>query len=278
MVAEFLICGSCSSRNIFNSKINEDYKSFFNIHPSLESVNFISLMSNPVEYNEKLLNSDNDYDNTCVRNDLTKDFLNVLRDTEVDYLIIDTFFDVACGIVIVDENSYLTESPRLIHTDYYKLLNDKKRLRIFENFDEYYNLWKKSINLFFNFMENNCRDIKIILNCSRSVYKYWDNSQLIEDDNLRVQKKYNPVRDMMDTYILENFDVEVLPFNNDILADKNHIFGLYPVHYEKKYYEEKNEQLNKIIHRNSIYEYDNLQNKYFRKMKRENIISNFNSK
>ena len=89
MVAEFLICGSCSSRNIFNSKINEDYKSFFNIHPSLESVNFISLMSNPVEYNEKLLNSDNDYDNTCVRNDLTKDFLNVLRDTEVDYLIID---------------------------------------------------------------------------------------------------------------------------------------------------------------------------------------------
>lgn len=59
MVVEISTLGSCASRNIFNSQLNENYKSYFHINHSIEVVTLISLMSNPIEYDDKLINSDN---------------------------------------------------------------------------------------------------------------------------------------------------------------------------------------------------------------------------
>ena len=90
MVIQISTLGSCSSRNIFNSDINPYYKSFFSINHSLEAVNMISLMSKPIDFDEKLLNSPIKYDNTCIWEDLTKNYRNTLKTLDVDYLIIDT--------------------------------------------------------------------------------------------------------------------------------------------------------------------------------------------
>ena len=59
MVAEISIWGSCSSRNIFNSDINENYKDFF----CIKTVIFISLMSTLINYEKLLFNSDLEFDN-----------------------------------------------------------------------------------------------------------------------------------------------------------------------------------------------------------------------
>ena len=70
MTSEFSTFGSCASRNIFNSDLNKDYKDYFHINHSIERVNTISLMSDPVDFNGALVNAGHEYDNTCVIEDL----------------------------------------------------------------------------------------------------------------------------------------------------------------------------------------------------------------
>ena len=79
MLSEISTFGSCTSRNIFNSSINENYKQFFNINHSIESVNLISLMSKPIKFDETLINSSDNYDNTCVKEDLSKKYTELLE-------------------------------------------------------------------------------------------------------------------------------------------------------------------------------------------------------
>ena len=272
MVSEISTLGSCSSRNIFNSDINKDYKNFFHVNKSIESISFISLMSSPIQFNESLINSKNCYDNECVINDLTKKFLLFLKEDKIDYLIIDTYFDVLYDIIIISENSFVTYSERLIETDLSKIFENKKRISISKNFYEYYQLWKTAINLFFKFMEENCKNTKIILNCSRSVFKYYDGEKIVEDEKLKKFAEINKYRDILDKYILENFDVDILTFDENTLASKQHIFGLHPTHYESKYYTEKNKQLNAIIERDTKLDYSDKINVTFRKLQRDYAI------
>lgn len=276
MVMEFSTFGSCSSRNIFNSQINEDYKNFFHINESVESVTLISLMSNPIEYDYNLINSSHPYDNKCVRQDLSKSYLNFLKQNRIDYLIIDTYFDVVYGIYILDNNHIFSDSIRLRHMDLNDEVNSLPKLDIVNNFDEYMELWISACNRFFKFMADYCKNTTIILNCARSVYRYWDNGKLIVDENLKKNEYVNKYRDILDTYILKNYDVEVLPFDVNTLADKNHIFGLHQSHYDQNYYSEKKRQLNDIIHRNLSVIYEDKFNKELRYFKRKVLIDDFN--
>ena len=272
MVTEISTLGSCSSRNIFNSDINKIYKNFFKVNESIETVTFISLMSKPIKFDENLINSENNYDNECTTQDLTKKFLLFLKKDKIDYLIIDTYFDVLYDVIKINENSFITLSERLMKTDFFKNIENKKRISISNNFYEYYQIWKKSINLFFKFMKNNCKNTKIILNCSRSVFKYYENGKIIEDQKLKKFSKINKYRNILDSYILEHFDVDVLTFDKNTLASKQHIFGLHPTHYESKYYLEKNKQINQIIERDKKLDYYDELNINFRKIQREYSI------
>ena len=275
MTVEISTMGSCASRNIFNSNLNKQYKNFFHINESVETVTFISLMSEPLQFDQNLLDSAEDYDNKCVLQDLTKRYLTFLKTAKIDYLIIDTYFDAVYEIIINDNNSYIADSEKLKRTSLHPLFNDKKRISISKDFNEYYDLWTYSVNLFFEFITKNCPNTKVILNCSRSVYKYYENEKIIEDEDLKILSHFNEYRDILDQYILENFDVEVLDFDENTLAYKNHIFGLHPTHYEPKYYEDKTHQLNDIIARNNLFDYSYKYNIELRVLKRKNILSSF---
>ena len=274
-IKEFTIAGSCSSRNIFNSTINENYKDYFHINVSIESVNLISLMSNPVEYDLKLLDSDHKYDNMCVKQDLSKKYLEFLKQhSHLEYLIIDTYADVVNDIRILDENTIITDTPRLRNTSFFNQVNRGYTINIFDNFYEYYKLWTEACDKFFEFINTQCPNLKVILNCSRGVSKYLKNGNIYyEADFAKQNSKENVFRNILDKFILENYDVDVLPFNEDLLANKNHIFGAHPYHYETKYYSEKNIQLNEIIHRNDKFGYDSDYNKKIRLTNREKMIN-----
>ena len=271
---DFSILGSCSSRNIFNSQLNENYKSYFRINHSIEFVNMISLMSDLIDYDSNLVNCESDYELRCIRADLDKEFLNFLRDDDkVEYLMIDTFCDVHFNIILLGENRYITESVYLRRTDYYKTIENKEKINIRDNFDRYFELFKKAYDDFFKFMKKNCPDKKIILNCSRLVYKYVDdNGEIVEEPYFKTKSSDNQLRNILDKYILENYDVDLLTFDENTMADKNHLFGLHPTHYETAYYTDKNYQLLEIINRNDSFGFDNEVNRNIRKLMRRDQI------
>ena len=117
-------------------------------------------------------------------------------------MIIDTFFDAEFNILIVGKDKYVTESTRLRETDLYDSFKDNDRLDIHEDFDEYFDLWKKSYDGFFKFMAEYRPDVKIILNCSRSVYKYLDGDEIAEHPGFKTRSKDNEYRNILDTYKL----------------------------------------------------------------------------
>ena len=272
MATQFATLGSCSSRNIFYSKINENYKSYFRINRSIEFVNMISMMSEPVEYDKESFLSENAFDNYIIE-DMEKSYLDFLKDDDIiEYLIIDTFFDAEFNILILGKNKYMTESTRLKETDLYNSVKDSERLDIHEDFDEYFELWKKSYDKFFRFMKDNCPNIKIILNCSRAVYRYLDGDEISEHPGFKTRAKDNKYRNILDTYILENYDVDILTFDGTTFTDLHHIFGRHPTHYETRYYTEKTYQLNEIINRNETLGLDSELNKNIRKTRRASQI------
>ena len=275
-ITNFSTFGSCSSRNIFNSRINKDYKKYFRINKSVEAQTLISLMSEPIEFNEEEINSPSKYDNQCVIDDLSKNFLNLVEQDFVDYIIMDTLFDVAANVIIYDENQYLTSTRRIANTDFYNSIEDYRKINIFDNFEEYYYCWTEACDNFFKFVYANCEHTKIILNCSRSAYKYRDSNGNV-CKNTRFEKlsnKFNRFRNLLDKYILENFDVEVLKFDTETYTDQNHIFGVRPTHFEEDYYIKKNQQLPQIIKNNEI-GFNNEKNVQYREECRKEIIQTF---
>lgn len=275
MRTQFTIFGSCASRNIFNSIINDGYKNFFKINESVEGSNFISLMSKPTNIDENLINIQDKYNYSCFYNDISKQYLSTLKYNTAEYLIIDTYFEAMLGVIKLDENQFISDSSHLWKTKFYETIKDKNKINIKDNFEEYMYLWKSSCDKFFEYLKKNRPDIKVILNCSRSVYKYIDNDVLIEDQSLKGQTILNKYRDILDNYILDKFDVEILPFNYNTLAYKSHIFDLHSTHYEPKYYKEKTKQLNEIIERNSILGFNNEFNiKYRKKQRKKQILEN----
>lgn len=273
MVKEISTFGSCASRSIFNSQINKDYKKYFHINHSVEVSTFISLMSNPIEYDSNLVNSDNKYSNQNVLEDLNKTFLDFLKKQTIDYLILDTYFDVLAEIIVYSKNQFLTNSHHMESTDFSKLLVDKKRIKLVNSYNTYIKLWKSSCDAFFDFVNENCENINIILNCNRAVSKYHDGNQIVEDENLKGYVSLNKYRNVLDSYILENYDIEVLKFDYSTLASKDHIFGLAATHYENKYYLDKTNQLNEIINRNDTYGED--VNKQVRLLNRKQLLHEF---
>lgn len=53
MVSRFTVFGSCTCRDVFYSEINKNYKDFFEIGPTGIRLSFISIMQEPVEFEEK---------------------------------------------------------------------------------------------------------------------------------------------------------------------------------------------------------------------------------
>lgn len=274
MIIEFATFGSSPSRNIFNSALNKDLDEDFRLSYSIEKVNLISLMSKPIDFDEKLIDSGNEFHNLSIKQDLSKDFLDFLKSSDVEYIIMDTFNDVDYTTIRIDDDSYITNSNLLANMEYYNLIKDNPQLDIHEDFDEYLEIWKSSCDSFFEFLLANRPDIKVILNMARECYTY------IDDDGKKVQRNYykrksqidNKLRDILDYYIIENYDVEILRFSEDTLIDKNNIFGLSAKSYEPIYFDEKNHQLAGIVQKNILYEYDNPVNRKLRELDRKDVL------
>lgn len=231
MVAKFNVLGSCDSRDIFYSGINKDYKKYFFIGEDGIRISFIRLMQNPIEYDEQDLDlhldvHGNIYKLKSIKKDLDRSFLNILRKNEFGYLIIDTCYDTNFGVLeFKDTNgqkNYITNNPGLTETSFYNKLVYKRFLTMHSDANNYFNLWKKNCNLFFDFINQNFPDLQIILNPVRDVYNVLTaDGNIVESDSFkRTAFSNNKVRNLFDKYICSNFDVDVLHFNSNTLMMK----------------------------------------------------------
>lgn len=258
MVSEFTVFGSCACRDLFNSTLNKDYKKYFHIGATGIRLSFISLMQDPVTYSNDSLkifpeNKENKLFSLWIKQDLDKTFLNELKKDKFEYMVMDTYYDVDFGIVDIGNDNYITNNVRLNQTEFFKNLEYKKFMKINYS-DEYFELWKTNCDLFFEFIKINCPNLKIILNPSRHTNKLLkDDGTIIYSESFdELCKRFNPYRDILDEYIIRNFDVDVLYFNEDISAPEKHLWGPSSMHYEESYFGNMTGQLNDFIKRNNV--------------------------
>lgn len=281
MVSEFTVFGSCTCRDIFNSTLNKDYKKYFRIGPTGIRLSFISIMQEPVKYSPdslKLLpeNKENELFSLWIKLDLDKRFLDELKKDKFEYMVMDTYYDVDFGIVDIGDNNYITNNVRLNQTEFFENLEHKRFMKINYDTENYFELWKRNCDLFFEFIKENCSNLKIILNPSRHV-----NKLLKEDGSIVYSKKFdeyckrfNPYRDLLDEYIVENHDVDVLYFDESVCAPENHLWGPSSLHFEETYFDSMTDQLNSSIKRNDLLSDSDLSslNEMFRKQSRNILL------
>lgn len=280
MVSEFTVFGSCTCRDIFNSTLNIHYKDFFHIGKTGIRMSFISIMQEPVDYDEDSViiypqKGKNINFTIWIKDDFDKWFLDVLKEDNFEYMIIDTYYDVNFGVVDIGDGRYVTNNIRLDETEFYRNLKNKRLLTIMDDTEEYFELWKDSCNKFFKFLEDNCPNLTVILNPSRHVdKKLKEEGYIVKDMDFKAEcEKFNPYRDMLDEYIINNFDVEVLKFDESTLSVENHLWGCSSLHYGPSYFVDMNDQLNEIIERNQSKKTvpDEVHNKEIRAKKREEL-------
>ncbi len=278
MVSKFTVFGSCTCRDVFYSEINKNYKDFFEIGPTGIRLSFISIMQEPVKFDEKDIDifpktGKNINFTAWIKKDFKKTFLENLKRERFEYLLMDTYYDTNFGIVDIGNNRYVTNNIRLNETAFYEKLGYKRVLTIYDNTEEYFEIWKRHCDMFFEFLKENCPDTKIILNPSRHVYrKLAEDGSVIESDRFKREcDKFNQYRDLLDEYIIKNFDVDVLYFDEDTVASENHFWGCSSLHYASQYFEGINDQLNLIIERDKSN--DEKANEELRKEKREKLLT-----
>lgn len=255
MVTTVSILGSCVTRDLFNSKVIPDYKDFFKLITYQGRASIISMMQPPLEFNSNDVFTGDTIDSNFIKSDLRKDGINGLIKNPPEFLIIDILFDVIFGILYCEDGTIISNNTWSLHkTIFYNKLHGKyKILTIQDNTTDYFSLFKYHVNKLFNFLEINCPNTKVILNSVRHSYAYLKDGNIVSDENF---KKYgfnnNNYFEKLENYIIDNFEVDIMYFGQNYLADSNHMWGLAPHHYEKRYYNDKFNQLKNIVNNQKI--------------------------
>lgn len=255
----FSSLGCCPTRDIFNSTINNNYKAYFKLISDAYHQSFISLMSEPLIFNKNDVTVNGQKhiwaDRTIA--DFERTYLEDLIKNPPEYLIFDVYADVEYGLLEIN-NTYVTNTPvNLQQTDFYKNLKEIKKLTIFNDTLKYLKIWKNSFEKFYNFMNDNCKSTQLILNPIS--YDINGNCFLLKKNKIEqninfkiLANKFNSYYKLLQRYICENFDLNVL-LHDTYLHFDSHLWGLNPGHFEEKYYKEITFQLNSMINNYSVY-------------------------
>ena len=236
------IFGSCTTREVFTTYYN-DYKEHFNLVFSHERESFISLFDEPLCFDENQLklypdSKKNQFRSRNMINDLSKSFLEDLK-RGIDFLIIDVYFEVLFGILKLDNGHIITNNKwDLPKTEFYKNLGDYDSFEIYYSPEEYFELWTKYCDKFFNHLAEFYPDVIIILNkikLADRVFKE-DYSYYINEDFRWMVNAYSPHINRLESYIEENYDVIVIEYDQFAFTSEKNRWSPYVVHFTPDYY------------------------------------------
>lgn len=262
------IIGSCITRDVFNSKHVKNWKSNYEVLSYQSQITFPSLMSRPIEYDKKHAEYKNmdDFSINQIQTEMNKSILNELFENQPEYILIDFYGDLFFGIVKDINGGYLTNKRWLFsRTNIFNNNIEKGQTLSFENnLKSYYKIWKKSIDSFFDFIKTNLPNTKLILHQSEFVdsFKIENVTKFIKDE-IGVDKDVNflnEIWDQMNKYIINNYNVLFIDQRKNYKLDPGHIWGSHYVHFEKQYYIDFKNKLDKIIIKNELIDYDERKN------------------
>lgn len=243
MVKNIAILGSCVTRDNFNSLFNKNYKMFFDVVAYHHQSSVLSLMSKPLPFIEgEDLTSLRDFDKWHLRSELSKEFLGLLANKNIDYLIIDFYGDLYNSVIKLDDENYLTDNPKFKNLSFFK--NHKNRMNIKDEKDLFLVLWKEKVDAFFRFIKEVTPNTKVILNRSRfadtfengkslTAFRKQMNIQTIDVDEM------NAIWDILDNYVIDNYDVITIDMNEKTYhLSETHPWKAFYVHYTMDFYDD----------------------------------------
>ena len=245
------VFGSCVSRDIFMSQ-HSDYKKYFNIGLDYQRSTIVSVMQPKFKYDLEDItilphNNENDFGTLCLCNDFDKSFLDDPALNKLDFLIFDILFDILGGVLKTNNGRYISNNTLdLPRTNLYNKL-DTEVVDVLTDFENYFRLWKSCFDEFLDNLTDRYPDMTIIYNQHNLAYNVlMKDSTVIQNDDFKSRfDKYNEYYRIFDEYI-ENKNLLVLKYNDETLAYENHVWGLQPFHYYKKYYVNRLNELVKI--------------------------------
>lgn len=249
------ILGSCVTRDNFNSKFISDYKDYYQCVLHQNQMSMISLMAQPIGFQFEDIDNIKSFDKKQFATELDKSFFKSMMLNNPDYLIIDFYGDVRFGVIEV-EDTYITNKDFVFNkTSQFNKYKSKNAISLFDNEGEYFEKWKKAVDKFMLKMKKEFPYCKVIINKARFTDKYYD----LKEDTVKIlsesgknivldTNEYNKYLDMLDNYIIEKYNLDYFDFSAyEYLAVEDHPWGIYYVHYEKKYYEDFTEQFREKI-------------------------------
>ena len=266
MKSKIAIFGSCVSMDNFRSAHNK-YKDDFILSSVQLRLSLISVMQEAIDFTEdeiKILpdTPQHRFSTNVLRNDLTKDFFNQLNE-DIEVMVLDLYFDLLFGVLFTNRGVITNNTWDYTNSDFYKNLTQKKEYSFNENPYEYYVLWTRYCDKFFKYLQENYPAMKIILNKVKIVDKIKDKNgeYYIEPLYTKRAVKLNPLIDMIEGYVLSNYDVIFVDLTDEVTSDENHIWGKSLVHYNIEYYHNFYKVIQDIISGNAskyYYQKDNV--------------------
>lgn len=225
------IHGSCSSDCYFTSFFNSNFKKEYNTLINFTNCSLISTMNNGI-FDNSFPNMDSkiqetEFSRDCLVEEGENNFIKRLVTNPIDYLIIDIYSEVDKGISCNNTNK------------------NKKTMNMINNPDEFYPLWKECCDKFFDFLKSNCPNTKVVLMEIKVVYKVLgDDGKVYVDEKLKkIAEIYNPLIIELENYIKENYDVFIIPFDDDIICVEEN----GQIYYQEKFYTNISQYLSEII-------------------------------
>ncbi|PKR82505.1 DUF6270 domain-containing protein [Heyndrickxia camelliae] len=261
------VLGSCVSRDSFNSKFIPDYKNYYSCVVHQNQTSMISLLSDPIPFEESLIDNLSPFDTKHFKSELSKSFFSEMELHQPDYLIMDFYGDLYYGVQRIG-NSYITNKKWLFQqTSLYKYLDIQEEFLIFFDQKEWYmELWKQGVKKLFTFLREKVPNCKVIINKARFIDEY------LEKDTGKMKvisssKKhryinvpiYNQWWNGLESHIIKNYDVRVLDYGNEhYYSIEDHPWGMFYVHYNMEFYKDFTRKLLGIILEDVIEENERL--------------------
>lgn len=255
MKLKFFVIGSCFSGYMFKEKLIGNYANgnIELIYQHQHDV-FAGIMSDSLDISLENVTSKYQWDfNHFAPSIFKKDIMGKIKESNPDYIIIDTYAEAACPIIKINSSTYITSNYYISSSSLYDRLPKESVLEV--NDEERYELFKTYFSKFIDTVRTECPNTKIILVKTHSTTELYDSYGLERTMFTYAEKveTLNKRRDMYDSFILENIkDIRCLDMTDEYkLADSrirdDYNYEVSHNHYAVEYYRTEYHKLQNII-------------------------------
>jgi hypothetical protein len=236
-----VLSGSCVTRDIFGPNFENSWNNLY-IRMSFNRSSLISLASEPIEIDVTSNPNLNPYERRALSDDLHKTFYRYLSKLIYNnhYLLID-FIEERFNLFFY-EGKYATVSNEFVKSGISETLKGKILGRLSP---EIIDKWEQSCLFYIDQITRIFPSDRIVLHKAVWMKEYLENGTLFLFPNQEEIGRQNQMLQHYYDFFLSNCpDVRVIDMqSHGFKADRDHIWGLGAMHYEKRYYQQCMEYL-----------------------------------